>query len=248
MFQRRPLAALIGLILCGSAESLLFYFGFAKRYSLMQYGDFHRQSIGTLNQFSNDGALLYIFTFALLFACYWLGYRLIHRISGREFLIIIVTFSVLFNLIMVWMYPADASDIYDYIIRGRMTAVYGLNPLKDTPQQVQQDSFYSFISYHYVSSAYGPLWETLAGLASRIAGDDHTSNVMTFKLLAISGYALASLFVGLTLLTIAPRRMLSGVYLWMWNPLLIFMTAGIGHHDALVAATIALALYCLVRS
>ncbi|MEP6988040.1 MAG: hypothetical protein ABI970_20730, partial [Chloroflexota bacterium] len=247
MSQRRLITPFIGLALCGIAASLIFYFGLAKRYSLMQFGDLPRQSIGTLNQYSNEGALLYILTFALLFACYWLGYRIIRSVSRYPFLILIVGFSIVFNFILVWMYPADASDIYDYIIRGRMSAIYDLNPLKDIPHQVQQDQFYDFTTWRYVPSAYGPVWEDLAGLASRLAGNDRTTNVLTFKLLAIAGYSLASLFVGLALSRIAPRRFLSGLYLFMWNPLLLFMTAGIGHHDALMAAAIALALYCLTR-
>ncbi len=226
---------------------LLFFYGFAGRYSLSQFGNLPRQSIATLNKYSNEGALFYIVTFALLFACYWLGYQIIRRLSQRWFLVIIVGFSVLFNIIMVQMYPADASDVYDYILRGRMTSVYGLNPLQNVPNDIKQDSFYDFTSWRSVPSAYGPAWELLAGLASRLAGDDRTPNVITFKWLAVIGYGLASLFIGLALIKIAPHRLLGGLYLFMWNPLLIYMTAGIGHHDALVAATIALAIFSLTR-
>jgi len=245
--QRRLIVSFIGLTLCGIAASFLFYFGFAGRYSLAEFGHLHRQSIGTLNHFSNDGALLYIATFILLFVCYWLGYRILRHIGQRWFLLLIVGFSVIFNLILIQMYPADASDIYDYIIRGRMSSVYGLNPFQNVPNDIKQDPFYDFTSWHSVPSAYGPAWEMLAGIASRVAGDDRTANVIAFKLLSIAGYYVASIFVALALLTAAPRRLLGGIYLWMWNPLLLFMTAGIGHHDALVAAAIALALYMLLR-
>ncbi len=213
----------------------------------MQYGDLTRQTIATLNHYSNEGALLYIVAFVLLFACYWLGYRILRATSQRQLLLVIVGFSMVFNLILLRMYPADATDIYDYIIRGRMTSIYGLNPLKDVPNQIEQDEFYPFISWHTVPSAYGPLWESLAGLTTKLAGNDRTTNVFAFKSLAIGGYGLASLFIALALMKIAPRRLLSGLYLFMWNPLVIFMTAGIGHHDALMAAAIALALYCLTR-
>ncbi len=247
MSQRRPLVSFFGLAICGIAVGILFFYGFAGRYSLSQFGNLPRQSIATLNKYSNEGALLYIVVFVLLFAAYWLGYQIIRGLSQRRFLVIIVGFSVLFNLIMIQMYPADASDVYDYILRGRMTSVYGLNPLKDVPNEIKQDSFYEFISWRSVPSAYGPAWELLAGFASRLAGDDRTTNVITFKLLAVAGYGLASLFIGLALIKIAPRRLLGGLYLFMWNPLLIYMTAGIGHHDALVASTIALAIFSLTR-
>jgi DNA-binding XRE family transcriptional regulator len=247
VFQRRPTFQFISLMLCGIAISLLFHFGFAARYSLDQFGSFPRQSIGALNQYSNEGALLYILTFVLLFACYGLGYRILRASLNRPLLIVIIGFGVVFNLIMLRMYPADATDIYDYIIRGRMTTIYNLNPLQDVPNEVKDDPFYGFSTWHSVPSAYGPLWEDLAALASHFAGDDRDTNVIAYKLLAVAGYALASLFVGLALMTIAPKRLLSGLLLWMWNPLLIYMSAGVGHHDALMAAAIALALWCLVR-
>ncbi len=247
MFQRRPTLQVISLLLCGIAISLLFHFGFAARYSLNQFGNLPRQSIGTLNQYSNDGALLYILTFVLLFACYWLGYRILRGSTYHPLLLVIIGFGVVFNLIMLQMYPADATDIYDYIIRGRMTTIYNLNPLKDVPNEVKDDPFYGFSTWHSVPSAYGPLWEDLAALASRLAGDDHDINVIAYKGLAVAGYALASLCVGLALVAVAPLRLLSGLLLWMWNPLLIYMSAGVGHHDALMAAAIALALFCLVR-
>ncbi|MBI1282422.1 MAG: helix-turn-helix domain-containing protein [Anaerolineaceae bacterium] len=247
MSQRRLTLSFFGLISCGIAISLLFYYGFADRYSLAKFGDLPRQSIGTLNHFSNEGAFLYILTFVLLFAAYGLGYRLLRGLSSKWFLVIIVGFGVIFNLILLQMYPADASDIYDYIVRGRMTAVYGLNPLQNVPNDVKQDSFYDFATWRSVPSAYGPVWESLAGAASQLAGDDRLTNVLTFKLLAVAGYALASLLVALALIHTAPRRWLSGLYLLMWNPLVLYMTAGIGHHDALMAASIALAMYCLLR-
>ena len=215
MLQRRPITSYVWLALCGVAASLIFYFGFAARYNLIVVGYRPRQSIGTLNQYSNEGALLYIVTFAALFAIYWLGYRIVKNTSLRGLLILIVGFSVMFNFILLWMYPTDASDIYDYIIRGRMSSIYGLNPLQDVPKQVQDDDFYKFISWRNVPSAYGPIWEGLARLASRLAGNDRTTNVITFKLLTIGGYGLAALFVGITLIKIAPHHLLSGLYLFL---------------------------------
>jgi hypothetical protein len=151
------------------------------------------------------------------------------------------------NIVLLPMYPVDAADVYDYIIRGRMSAVYGLNPLHDVPNQVKSDPFYRFAAWHDVSSAYGPAWEVLASLASRIAGDDSIANVIVFKLLSLLGYAATALLIGLTLRELAPRRVMAGVYLFAWNPLMILMTSGGGHNDTLIAACMVLSLYCLAR-
>jgi hypothetical protein len=145
------------------------------------------------------------------------------------------------------MYPVDAADIYDYIIRGRMSAVYGLNPLHDTPEKVWRDPFYNFAAWREVTSAYGPAWEMIAALTSRLAGDDRIANVVAYKLVAVLGYLATILLIGLTLRRIAPERVLLGVYLFAWNPLVVYMTGGTGHNDLVMTALVIGSLYFLVR-
>jgi hypothetical protein len=243
----------VGIAICGLAIGLLFHVAFASRYSLDQYGERYRQSIGTLTHFSNEGAYWYIGGMALLFAVYALGYRLIAQSHGgpssscwRRRLALIITGGIAFNLILFPMYPVDASDIYDYIIRGRMSALYGLNPLEDVPDAISHDVFYSYASWHFTPSAYGPAWEILAsGTSALVSGSSRDQQVLAYKLIAVAGYGLTALFIGLILRQIAPRRLLTGTYLFMWNPLVVYMTAGTGHNDALMAACMAFALYCL---
>jgi len=243
------------IVICGLAIILLFHYGFASRYSLNEYGARPRQSIGTLTDFSNEGAYWYIGSMALLFVLYGLGYskgiQPIRRCSPsqqRWALGLVIVGGAAFSLILISMYPVDGSDVYDYIIRGRMSALYGLNPLENVPNQIVTDPFYRFASWHRTPSAYGPAWELLAHTVSTLtATSSRNQQVIAYKLMAIAGYGLTALFVGLTLRRVAPRRLLIGLYLFMWNPLVVYMTAGTGHNDALMAACIALALYCLSR-
>jgi alpha-1,6-mannosyltransferase len=147
------------------------------------------------------------------------------------------------------MYTVDAADIYDNIIRGRITAVYGLNPMANTPDDVQTDPFYGFAApgWHDTSSAYGPVWELLAAFGSRIAGDDPIANVIVFKLISVLSFAITAILIALTLRLVAPRRTLIGFYLFAWNPLVIYMTAGTGHNDAVMAVCVVLGVYLLIR-
>ena len=242
-----------GIAICGLVISLLFHFAFSSRYSLDQYGERHRQSIGNLTDYSNEGAYWYIGGMAALFTVYALGYRFIARSSGtpgsshqRRRLALVIAGGIAFNLILLPMYPVDASDIYDYIIRGRMSAVYGLNPLKNAPDSIREDDFYLFSSWRHTPSAYGPAWESLAyGTSTLVSDSSHNQQVIVYKLIAVAGYGLTALFIGLTLRQIAPRRLPIGMYLFMWNPLVVYMTAGTGHNDALMTACMAFALCCL---
>jgi hypothetical protein len=190
---------------------------------------------------------LYVAAFIALFGLYALVLRRGLHPATRAQWILVAGFALAFNAVLLPMYSVDAADIYDYIIRGRMSAVYGLNPMHDVPNQVQNDPFYSFAAWHDVSSAYGPGWESLASLTSRLAGDDPIANVIAFKLVALAGYALTALLIGLTLRRLAPRRTLTGVVLFAWNPLVVFMTGGRGHNDLVMTACILFSVYCLAR-
>jgi hypothetical protein len=253
LFSKR--ANFVGLAICGLVIGLSFHIAFASRYSLEQYGERHRQSIGTLTNFSNEGAYWFMGGMAVLFVAYALGYRLIARSSGslspshwRRYLALIIIGGIAFNLVLLPMYPVDASDVYDNIIRGRMSALYGLNPLADVPNVISDDEFYLYASWRFTPSAYGPAWELLArGTSALMSGSSRDQQILAYKLVVVAGYGLTALFIGLILRQIAPRRLLTGAYLFMWNPLVLYMTAGTGHNDALMAACVAFALYCLSR-
>jgi hypothetical protein len=243
------------LIICGLLLMMVYHFGFGARYSLEQYGERPRQSIGTLTTFSNEGAYWFVGSMALLFILYgwgfWAGMRASVCFTDRQryrMLALVIVGGGLFSLIMLPMYPVDASDIYDYIIRGRISAVYELNPMLNTPDQIMLDPFHRFASWRKTPSAYGPAWEVLAYVTSTLTAEStRNQQVIAYKLLAVVGYGLTALFIGLTLRQIAPQRMVIGMYLFLWNPLVVYMTAGTGHNDALMTACVALACYCLSR-
>lgn len=245
--------ALLGL--CGLALALLLHVGFAGRYSLAEYGGRARQSIATLTDFSNEAAYWYLGSMIGLFGIYALGVWLLGSLSAqwgaarrRAALVLIIGGGALFCVVLLPMYPVDASDIYDYIIRGRMSAVYDMNPMANVPQQIQTDPLFRFVSWRRTPSAYGPAWELVAhGVSALTADASINAQVVAYKGIAIAGYGLTALFIGLTLRRIAPRRLLVGLFIFMWNPLVVYMTAGRGHHDALMTAAVALALYCLSR-
>ncbi|HUN05217.1 MAG TPA: hypothetical protein PLQ56_01390 [Aggregatilineales bacterium] len=251
--QRRISSYII--IICGLLLMTVYHIGFGARYSMEKYGERPRQSIGTLTTFSNEGAYWFVGSMALLFVLYgwgfWAAVRASVHFTNRQrygMLALVIFGGSVFSLILLPMYPVDASDVYDYIIRGRISAVYELNPMLNTPDQIMRDPFYRFASWRRTASAYGPAWEMLAHMTSTLtANATRNQQVIAYKLLAITGYGLTALFLGLTLQRIAPQRLVTGLYLFLWNPLVIYMTAGTGHNDALMTASMALAVYCLSR-
>ncbi|MFQ3537149.1 MAG: hypothetical protein SNJ58_14910 [Aggregatilineales bacterium] len=218
------------------------------RYNLVTHLTKPFQTFATLSNFAPEGAWLYSLTFALSFLLYWIGYRFgAARLRSGRFVWLILALSALMHAILLPMYPLDATDVYDYIIRARMTAFYGMNPLHNVPRQLPEDPFYRFVGWKDVPSAYGGAWELLAALVARLAGDDMLTNVLAFKGLTVLGSLIGALGVYVALRKIAPRRAIGGTYLFALNPLLIYMTAGRAHNDSLMIACMAWAIAFLVR-
>jgi hypothetical protein len=237
----------VWLMICGIVMTAVFYFGFTVPYPFATYADKANYTIARLGNFSADSAFLFIGCFVVLFGFYLIGLRIGLRPVTRLHWLLVVIFAVIFNAVLLPMYPVDAADVYDYIIRGRMTTIYGLNPMIDTPAKVKDDPFYKFAAWRNVPSAYGAGWEVIAAAGTRIAGDDQTANVMIFKLIDLAGNLLTMLFIALTLRLVAPKRALLGVYLFAWNPLVPYMTTGSIHQDTVMAAWMVIAVYCMAR-
>ncbi len=235
------------LLLISAIMAAMFYVAFTRPYSLAQHGEEAGQTFSGLSNLSSQSALLYVGGFAVVFGLYLLAAQ---RLSGRltrAHWAALIGGALLINAVLLPLYPLDADDVYDNIIRGRMTSVYGLNPLRAVPNDIANDPFYRFTGWRDIPSAYGPGWELLSGLTSKLAGDDNTANVIAYKLLSLIGYAAAALLIGLTLRIIAPERAALGVYLFAWNPLIAFTTSGTAHNDVVMAAFIAGSVYCLMR-
>ena len=91
--------------------------------------------------------------------------------------------------------PLFSIDLYEYVIRGRMVALYGLNPFIHTPEMVSQDPLYGIIFWKTITTAYGPFWIILSSTMVKLTGSIPLANILGLKLLLLITY----LSTGLTL-------------------------------------------------
>jgi hypothetical protein len=188
-----------------------------------------------------------ILAFVTLFALYLLGWKAAQRISTRSAWLIVIGGVVLFAVILLFMYPYDAADIFDNILHGRIISVYHANPFRDIPAQFAADPFYPYIGWRKSISAYGPGWEMLAGLSARLAGDGLIENVFVFKAVLVAFLAGCSGLIVLILRRIAPERALAGLVLFAWNPVVVYETIGQGHNDVAMLFWMLLAIWLLLK-
>jgi hypothetical protein len=184
----------------------------------------------------------FVLTLGVLSGLYYLAWRACRGHQPKSAWAVMAAGLVLINLSMMWLYPIGAADIFDNIMRGRITAVYGGNPFYDLPIDFPRDRFYFFTAWRYAPTAYGPLWEALAAGASGLSGDDRLANILGFKALGLIFYAGSVALLAVILRRHAPDRALQGVCLFAWNPLVIYETAGNGHNDIVMVFFILLAM------
>jgi hypothetical protein len=189
--------------------------------------------------------------FTLLAGLYLLGWRALRHIHSpearRTAWWIVIGAAVLSALILLYLYPFDAADIFDNIMHGRIRGIYGANPFQQVIAQFRADPLYSYAAWLYAPTAYGPGWELLAGLTARLAGNGIIANIIAFKLLPGFFLAASGVVVADFLREAAPERALVGVWLLIMNPIVLYETLGNGHNDIAMTFWIIAAVWMLYR-
>jgi hypothetical protein len=181
--------------------------------------------------------LLYALGFIAL---YWLyGQALRHRPPR---LLLILGTAVLFALPLLFTFPFNATDIYRYFIRGRISSLYGQNPFTDPPDAFPQDPFRPLAGeWSSETSPYGPLWELMAAAVTALAPNNLYLGLILFKIGGLAGHLLIALLLwrlagGET----AGRR---AALLWAWNPALLLTFVADAHNDSFMLFWLLLGLW-----
>lgn len=198
----------------------------------------------------SQGILAYIrsvLAFIGVWVLYWLGYRISNKVQNRNSWVIVIFGMFAFIVVFLFVAPFDAADIYDNIMHGRILGVHHANPFQQVIAEYPDDPFHDYAAWKNARSAYGPLWELLAGLTAHLAGDGIIANVLAFKLLPGIFHLAGVLVVALYLRQTAPEQALGGVLLLGWNPLILYETWGNGHNDVAMAFWFLLAAWWIIR-
>ncbi len=244
--------ALVPLVVLGGISSAAYFVGFVQPYLLSEFYAKPLLDLAKINGHTASAANDWAFTWIVLFACYYLAFRLCppaarsSAVFRRVALALICGWAALFSISLIFMYPVGAADIFDQIFRARLTAHYGLNPFTTLPSKLPGDPFQQFVAWRGDASPYGPVWEWLAGGTSLLAGDSLWNNLILFKLLVTVSYGISvALTYGILRVT-KPDWALRGTLFFAWNPLVLFEVAGNGHNDAIVMMFLLAAVYLFV--
>ncbi|HEY0068781.1 MAG TPA: hypothetical protein VGE04_02290, partial [Chloroflexia bacterium] len=245
---------LVPLVILGGISTVAYFLGFVKPYLLSVYFREPLLDLAKINGHTAPAANDWAITWLVLFACYYLAFRLCPpalRVSAayrRTGLALICGWAAIFAITLIFMYPVGAADLFDQIFRARLTSHYGLNPFTTLPNSFGGDPFFQYVAWRGDASPYGPVWETLAAGTSLLAGDDLWRNLIMFKLLVTVAYGVSVALTYAILMSLKPGWALRGTLFFAWNPLVLFEVPGNGHNDAVVIAFLLAAVYLFVRA
>ena len=89
-------------------------------------------------------APLYVLGLLLLFIAFWQTLRSVHELSKQDaeaasrLRVWLLAIGLLCGIILIGLYPITALDVALYIVRGRLWAVHGVNPLVALPVMVNR--------------------------------------------------------------------------------------------------------------
>lgn len=151
---------------------------------------------------------------------------------GRRPLVSILAGALALALPLLWTYPVNATDIFGYVIRGRIASAYGENPFSTPAAALVGDPFMPLVGeWAGETTPYGPLWEILAAGLTAICGDSLLVGVMLFKALGF----ICFLITGALIWNLLPSKgRILHTTLWAWNPGLLLTFVMNGHNDAVM--------------
>ena len=230
------------------ASTLLYLFATVLPYNLF---DLYTQPKLAVYRFAqNDPTAIWRLALVWIVLCglWWLGWRTAQRVSGKTAWSIVIGGSLASGLALLFMYPFDAADIFDYAMHGRITSIYGGNPFRDTATQFPNDPFHTYTGWPSSPSFYGPAWEWVDAIVTRFTGDSIITNVLAFK--GVGGVFLAACagLIALILRHAAPERTLAGVTFLAWNPVVLWVTLGNGHNDIVIVCCMLAAVLAMIHS
>ncbi len=180
------------------------------------------------------GGIVYALLVTGLFTLLVPAFRRVERNgAGSRPLFSILAGSFLLALPLLFTYPINATDIFRYVIRGRIASVYGQSPFAVPAANFTNDPFISLAGeWAGETSPYGPIWELVASGITAISGDNLLAGVLLFKLLALICFLATSAL----LWSLLPEGRSRAAYtlLWAWNPALLLIMVVDGHNDALM--------------
>ncbi len=197
-------------------------------------------------------AWFYVIGLLALFYAFWQVLRTVHELSKQDaeaaarLRLWVLAVGLLCGVILIGLYPITALDVALYVVRGRLWALYGVNPLIALPANFPSEPYVQVAGeYAKQVSPYGPLWELVVQVPLRMGILSLGSGVIAMKVIALLSYVGMAYLIGWQARQDASGQGLSNaaaLVFFALNPLVLLEAMGNGHNDMLMLALMTLGL------
>lgn len=172
---------------------------------------------------STQGVAVLLISFAVTaFSAYGLALYVAWKSQVNSTNLLIIAFAaMMFFSVSTWSLPNLNTDIYDYIIQGRIVTVYNDNPYYTPADRFPGDPIYPYASRQYTSLVADklPAWMLVNVFLARVAGDTPVTNLLVYRSTFLL-FNIANLTIlGIILHKLKPESLLAGLVAYGWNPI-----------------------------
>jgi hypothetical protein len=155
------------------------------------------------------------------FAAYGLALRASWKRSNPAALTVAVVAAITFAGVSLLYLPNLSSDIFNYMMRGRLAAVYGESPYYVAVDRFPDDPFYRYTSpeYRHNPGEKLPAWMIFNRAFAHIAGNDPPWALLTYRAGFLLFHLGSLLLIVHLLKRTRPELQLAGVIAYGWSPI-----------------------------
>ena len=239
---RRP--ALL-MTACGLLSLAIYIGAFVAPYNLYRLARLGSPAdLGEISGYSSSACALYVGAVTVLFGLYLLALRWAWRLEGWQPCLWVIALGLVAAVILTQVYPYAATDVFLYIVRGRVLGIYGRNSMLVPPGAFPTAPYLPFQSeWTRTPSPYGPLWEWTAAALARLGDGSLVRSLLVFKAFGFLNYLGCMALIIAILRTGRAGRILPGLLAFAWNPLVLLETHAMAHNDLYMVLFILLALW-----
>jgi hypothetical protein len=155
---------------------------------------------------------------------------------------IAIVFAALFRITLALLPGLFSTDVFSYVMYGRIAQVYSANPYVQPPDAFADDAFlpWVFPFWRDQPTVYGPLWTDLSWLLSGL-----TAHLTPFEQVMAYRFVLIALEAATLLLLWRLCRSTQAWVMFAWSPLVLFDLVASTHNDVAMLALLVLGLTLL---
>ena len=162
--------------------------------------------------------------------------------NSHTFKLLILGFGLIFGFTLVWLYPITANDLFRYVLRGRIWAIYHESPMLTPPDAFPDDPYAAFAGeFGEWVSGYGPLWEIVVQIPLRLGAVNMVPGAISLKFIVLLCYLACAILIG-WFARLDKSSSLAALTFFAWNPLILMQGPGNGHNDMVFMVLLVLGL------